>query len=84
MLLGAAAILVLGAVGLCWLYLHNAGELRTLQAKAQQYTARQQLVNGLVADVAKYSETHHDVEPILESAGITNRAARTETKPSSK
>ena len=82
MLLGAAAILVLGAVGLCWLYLHNTGELRALQGQAQQLNARQQLINGLVSDVAKYGETHPAIEPILESAGITNRAAQ--PKPASK
>jgi len=74
MLLGAAAILVLGAVGLCWLYLHNTGEMRTLQGQAQQLQLRQQGVNALVQDVAAYSETHPAITPILESAGITNRA----------
>lgn len=84
MLLGAAAILVLAAVGLCWLYLHNTGELRALQGQAQQLNTRQQLVNALVADVIKYSETHPAVEPILESAGVTNRIPRTETKPATR
>ncbi len=84
MLLGAAAILVLGSVGLCYLYLHNTGELRTLQAQAQQLNSRQQAVNALVSDVVIYSEKNPAIWPILESAGITNRPNRPEAKPASK
>lgn len=73
MLLGAATILVLGAVGLCWLFLHNTGELRTLQAEAQQLNGRQQIVNALVADVVNYSKKDSAVDPILESIGMTNQ-----------
>ncbi len=84
MLLGAAAIVVLGAAVLCWLYLRDFNDLRTTQGQAQGFNNRQQLVNSLVADVMEYSKTHKDVEPILESAGITNRANRTETKTPAK
>lgn len=74
MLLGAAAILVLGAVAVCGLYLHNNSELRTLQMQAQALNNRQAAVNSLVSDVLKYSETHRDIEPLLESIGVTNKA----------
>jgi hypothetical protein len=77
MLLAASAILVLGAVALCWLYLHNNSELRTQQATINGLNARQQAVNALVADTVAYSETHPAVRPILESAGITNRPGAT-------
>jgi hypothetical protein len=76
MLLGAAAILVLGAVGLCWLYLHNTGEMRSLQGQAQQLQIRQQGVNALVQDVAAYSET---IPPSLLS--WSPRASPTGPKP---
>jgi hypothetical protein len=73
-LVGGLAILVLGSVGLCWLYLHNRGELRTLQFQVQIQTARQPVVNALVADVLEYSKTHPQIDPILASVGIqTNK-----------
>jgi hypothetical protein len=73
-LLGALAVLVLGAVGLCYLFLQNTGQLRALspqvQLEANQLNARQPIVNALVADAVAYSTNHPSIEPILESAGI--------------
>ena len=90
-LVGALAIVVLGSVGLCWLYLHNRGEVRQLQMIIQGQSARQPAVNSLVQDVLEYAKTHPQIDPILASAGIpTNRTASasapgaTSNKPASK
>lgn len=84
-LLGALAVLVLGAVGLCWLFLHNTGELRTLSFQAQyqanQLNQGQQTVNALVVDSLSYSSNHPAIDPILESAGI--KTARGSAAPAS-
>lgn len=77
MLLAAAAILVVGAVVLCWLSVRRSTQLRVLQAQVQQLNARQQAVPLLVQDLLVYSKTHRDIVPILESAGITNRTEST-------
>jgi hypothetical protein len=83
-LLGVLTLSALASIVLCWLYISNTRELRTLQAQAAQINSNRALINALAIDVMEYSKTHQDIEPILESFGMkpgksvpatTNKAA---------
>jgi hypothetical protein len=83
-LLGVLTLSALASIVLCWLYISNTRELRTLQAQAAQINGNRALINALVNDTVEYSKTHQAIEPILESVGLkpvksapatTNKAA---------
>ena len=66
-LLGVLTLSALASIVLCWLYISNTRELRTLQAQAAQVNNNRALINALAIDVMEYSKTHPAIEPILES-----------------
>jgi hypothetical protein len=76
-LLGALAASVLASAALCWKYMSHERQRRGLQAQMQNEIAalqrRQTSITALANDLLEYSRTHKDIEPILESAGLTNR-----------
>ena len=69
-LLGVLTLSALASIVLCWLYISNTRELRTLQAQAAQINNNRALINALANDVMEYSKTHQAIEPILESFGM--------------
>ena len=68
-LLGVLTLSALASVVLCWLYISNTRELRSLQAQAAQINSNRALINALATDAIEYSKTHQDIEHILESVG---------------
>ncbi len=69
-LTGVLAICVLASVVLCWLYIHSAGELRSLQVNAAAITQRGRAVMALANDAVEYSQKNPAIVPVLESIGI--------------
>ena len=85
-LLGVLTLSALASVLLCWLYISNTRELRSLQTQAAMINNNRALINALAADSVEYSKTHPGIEPILESVGLKpGKAAPTATaKPAGK
>ena len=84
-LLGVLTISALASVVLCWLYISNTRQLRTLQAQAASINNNRALINALAIDTVEYSKTHPAIDPILESAGLKpGKSAPTPTKPATK
>ena len=84
-LLGVLTISSLASVVLCWLYISNTRQLRTLQAQAASINNNRALINALAIDTVEYSKTHPAIDPILESAGLKpGKSAPTSTKPATK
>ena len=85
-LLGVLTLSALASVLLCWLYISNTRQLRTLQTQAAMINNNRTIINALVADTLEYSKTHPAINPVLESVGIntgkTNPAAG--SKPATK
>ncbi len=71
---------------LCWLYISNTRELRTLQTQATLINNNRALINALANDTVEYSKTHPAIDPILESAGFKpgKSAPAATTKPATK
>ena len=85
-LLGVLTISALASVVLCWLYISNTRQLRTLQAQAASINNNRALINALAIDTVEYSKTHPAIDPILESAGLKpgKSAPAATTKPATK
>ncbi len=69
-LLGVLTLSALASIVLCWLYISNTRELRTLQAQAAQINTSRAVITALVNDTVEYSKTHPAIEPLLESVGL--------------
>ena len=69
-LLGVLTLSALASVLLCWMYISNTRELRSLQTQAAMINNNRALINALAADSVEYSKTHPGIEPILESVGL--------------
>jgi hypothetical protein len=85
-LLGVLTLSALASVVLCWLYISNTRELRTLQTQATLINNNRALINALAVDTVEYSKTHPAIDPILESAGLKpgKSAPAATTKPATK
>jgi hypothetical protein len=66
-LLGVLTLSALASIVLCWLYISNTRELRTLQARVAAINSNRALITALASDTVEYSKTHQAIEPILES-----------------
>ncbi len=69
-LLGVLTISALLSVGLCWRYVSNTRELRTLQTQAAIINNNRATINALANDTMEYSKKHPAIDPILESVGL--------------
>ena len=69
-LLGVLTLSALASIVLCWVYISNTRELRTLQAQAAQINTSRAVITALVNDTVEYSKTHPAIEPLLESVGL--------------
>jgi hypothetical protein len=76
-LLGLLTILALTSVVLCWLYVANTRELRTLQAQVAMVQNNRNLVNSLANDAVEYSKKNSNIDPILESVGLKPKSGTT-------
>ena len=85
-LLGVLTLSALASVVLCWLYISNTRELRTLQTNAAAINNKRAVINALANDTVEYSKTHPAIDPILESMGLKpgKSAPTATTKPATK
>ena len=85
-LLVVLTLSALASVALCWLNISNTRELRSLQTQATLINNNRAMINALVNDTMLYGQTHHEIDPVLESVGLKpSKTAPTPTnKPASK
>jgi hypothetical protein len=85
-LLGILTLSALASVVLCWLYISNTRELRTLQGQANIINNNRTVINALASDTMEYSKKNPAIDPILESVGLKpGKAAPSATnKPATK
>jgi hypothetical protein len=85
-LLGVLTLSALASVVLCWLYISNTRELRSLQTQATLINNNRSIINALANDTLEYSKTHPAIDPVLESLGFKpGKASPTATtKPANK
>ncbi len=69
-LLGVLTLSALASVVLCWLYISNTRELRSLQTQAAQINNNRTLINALANDAVEYGKTHQAIDPILQSFNL--------------
>jgi hypothetical protein len=77
-LLGVLTLSAFASIVLCWLYITNTRELRTIQAQVAQINTSRAVINALLNDAVEHSKTHRDIEPIL---GIKSNPATTNKAP---
>ncbi len=88
-LLGLLGISAVASLALCWMYISNARELRALQGQLSGIQNNRAFVLQLAQEAIEYGKTHPAIDPILESAGLKNRAGaptgtNTTAKPAGK
>lgn len=85
-LLGLLTVSALASVLLCWLYISNTRELRTIQSQTAMINQNRAIINALANDTMEYGKTHPNIQPVLESLGLKqNKAPGTATnKPATK
>jgi hypothetical protein len=84
-LLGVLTISALASVVLCWLYISNTRELRTIQTQTGLINNNRAIINALANDTLEYGKTHPAIQPVLESFGFKgNPAATPATKAATK
>ena len=85
-LLGVLTISALASVALCWSFIANARELRSLQGQAAQINNSRAMVQALANETLEYSKTHPAIDAILESVGLKpgKSAPGATTKPAAK
>jgi len=66
-LVGALALSALASLVLCWLYIGNTREMRSLQGMVNQVNYFRQVSSALATDAVEYSKTHPAINPILEA-----------------
>ena len=80
-LLGLLTLSVLASVVLCWLYISNTRELRSLQSQAGIIGNNRAVINAMASDVVEYSKKHPDIDPILVSVGLKPGSSNATTTP---
>jgi hypothetical protein len=85
-LLGLLTISALASLVLCWLYVSNTRELRTLQSQVAMINNNRNVMTALANDAVEYSKKNQDIDPILVSVGLKpGKGAPTNApKPSAK
>jgi hypothetical protein len=69
-LLGVLTLSALASVVLCWLYISNTRELRSLQGQANIINNNRTVMTALANDTMEYSKKNPAIDPILESVGL--------------
>ena len=84
-LLGLLTLSALASVVLCWLYISNTRQLRSLQGQAAFINNNRAIVTALANDALEYSKTHPAIDPLLVSVGFKpGKAGATNTRPATK
>ncbi len=81
-LLGVLTLSALASVVLCWLYISNTRQLRSLQTQAAWINNNRALMTALASDTMEYGKTHQGIDSILESVGL--KPGRTNAAPTNK
>ena len=68
-LLGALTLSALASVVLCWIFIANACELRTLETQTAFINNNRAVINQLLNDSIEYSRKNPAMIPVLESVG---------------
>ncbi len=87
LLLAVLAVSALASMALCWMYINNARQFRSLNNQMAFINQRGQLTQALVGDIMEYSKRNSAIDPILESIGAKPKAgqpAPAATKPATK
>ena len=69
-LLGVLTVSALASVVLCWLYISNTRQLRSLQSQANMINNNRTVMTALANDTMEYSKKNPAIDPILESVGL--------------
>ena len=83
-LLGALTLSALASVVLCWVYIANTRELRSLETQTAFINNNRAVINGLLNDTIEYSKKNPAMVPILESIGWKVDKAAASPKPAAK
>jgi hypothetical protein len=85
-LLGVLTVSALASVVLCWLYISNTRELRSLQSQANMINNNRTVMTALANDTMEYSKKNPAIDPILESVGLkpSKSTAPAAAKPATK
>jgi hypothetical protein len=79
-LLAVLALSALCSVVLCWVYIQNSREFRSLQGQANYINSinnRRAGLTALINDALDYSKTNRAIDPILESVGAKPKPGAT-------
>ncbi len=69
-LLGLLGLSALASVVLCWFFISNARELRSLQGQVTIINNNRTIGNALATDALEYSKKNPALDPILEAVGL--------------
>ena len=76
--MGLVGVLLAGTlvtVGLCYLYLKTAQEVRYMQTGLNDVTRRRQAVQALAIDLNEYAKRNRAIIPLLEELNLRPRLA---------
>ncbi len=84
-LLGLLVISALFSVFLCYSYMSNVRELRSLQGQAAMINNNDNVIRTLANETVEYSKTNKAIDPVLESVGLKPKSGPVATnKPAAK
>ena len=69
-LLVVLAASAVASVVLCWTYVSNTREVRSLQGQAANVNNSRAVISQLANDAMEYSKRNPAIDPILEGAGL--------------
>lgn len=69
-LLGVLVVSAVASVVLCWLYISDTRQLRSLQGQANIINNNRTVMTALANDTLEYSKKNPAIDPILESVGL--------------
>ncbi len=80
-LLVLVTLSALTSVVVCFLYIANARELRSLQGQVIAVQTSRAALASLVNDAVDYSKRNQAIDPILETAGVKPKAGGATNRP---
>jgi hypothetical protein len=85
-LLGALTLSALASVVLCWIFIANTRELRTLETQVAFINNNRAVINQLLNETIEYSKKNAAIIPVLEAIGWKSDKSvpATPSKPATK
>jgi hypothetical protein len=80
LLLAILTVSTLASVGLCFMYISNARQFRSLNNQVAFINQRNQAIQALANDAIEYSKRNPAIDPILQSIGAKPKAGQPATK----